>query len=178
MKAVNASKKTSHRTPSSLIMTLNHLHLVLNHIPVLGTAFGLGLLVYGIWRKSTELKKTALGVFVLAALMTIPVDLTGEPAEEGVEGLPGVSETIIEQHEEAAGVAFASIGVLGVMALIGLLALRHGKDVPAWFAGVMVIASFTVSGLMAWTANMGGQIRHTEIRPDAVKPTAVSKGRD
>ncbi len=109
-------------------MTLNHLHLVLNHIPVLGTAFGLGLLAYGIWQRSTELKKTALGVFVLVALMTIPVDLTGEPAEEGVEGLPGVSESIIEQHEEAAGVAFASIGVLGLIALIGLLALRHGKS--------------------------------------------------
>jgi hypothetical protein len=96
-------------------MNLTHLHLApQSRIPVLGTAFGLGFAhAYGIWRKSTELKKTALGVFVLAALMTIPVDLTGEPAEEGIEGLPGVSETIIEQHEEAAGVAFASIGVLG-----------------------------------------------------------------
>jgi hypothetical protein len=54
-----------------LVMTLTHLHLVLNHVPVLGTAFGLALLAFGIWRRSTELKKTALGVFVLTALMAL-----------------------------------------------------------------------------------------------------------
>tara|TARA_R110002049_G_scaffold307994_2_gene510514 strand:+ start:188 stop:706 length:519 start_codon:yes stop_codon:yes gene_type:complete len=170
--------KREHPPDTQASMTLTHLHLVLNHLPVLGTAFGLGLLAFGIWRQSTELKKTALGIFVLVALMAVPVYLTGEPAEEGVEGLPGVSETIIEQHEEAAGVAFASIGALGVIALIGLLMLRHGKPVPAWFAGLMVIASLTVSGLMAWTANIGGQIRHTEIRTGAVTSAPASKDRD
>ena len=159
-------------------MNLTHLHLALKHIPVLGTAFGLALLIFGIWRKSNELKKTALCAFVLIALMTVPAYLTGEPAEDGVEGLPGVSEAIIEQHEEAAGAAFASIGALGVIALLGLFALRRGKAVPAWFAGLMVIASLAVSGLMAWTANIGGQIRHTEIRVGATASTPLSKDRD
>jgi hypothetical protein len=159
-------------------MNLTHLHLALNHVPVLGTAFALALLVFGIWRKSNELKKTALCAFVVIALMAVPAYLTGEPAEDGVEGLPGVSEAIIEQHEEAAGVAFASIGALGVIALLGLLALRHGKAVPAWFAGFMVIVSLTVSALMAWTANIGGQIRHTEIRVGAAPSTSISKDRD
>ena len=110
--------------------------------------------------------------------MAVPAYLTGEPAEEGVKGLPGVSEAIIEQHEEASDVAFASIGALGVIALIGLLVLRRGRIVPAWFAGFMVIASLTVSGLMAWTANIGSQIRHTEIRVGAAPSTSISKDRD
>lgn len=159
-------------------MNLTHLHLALNHIPVLGTAFALALLVFGIWRKSNELKKTALLTFVVIAITAVPAYLTGEPAEDGVEGLPGVSEAIIKQHEEAAGIAFACIGVLGVIALLGLLALRHGKAVPAWFAGLMVIASLTVSGLMAWTANIGGQIRHTEIRVGAGASTTINQDRD
>ena len=159
-------------------MTLTHLHLILNHVPVLGTVFGVGLLAFGIWRQSTELKKTALGIFVLIALVAVPVYLTGEPAEDGVEGLPGVSESIMEQHEEAAGVAFAGSGALGVISLAALLALRHGKAVPAWVAGTMVVASLAVSGLMAWTASIGGQIRHTEIRPGAVSPTPAGNGKD
>ena len=69
-------------------------------------------------------------------------------------------------------------GALGVIALLGLLALRHGKAVPAWFAGFMVIVSLTVSALMAWTANIGGQIRHTEIRVGAAPSTSISKDRD
>lgn len=159
-------------------MNLTHLHLALNHIPVLGTAFGLALLIFGLWRKSNELKKTALCTFVVIALMAVPAYLTGEPAEDGVEGLPGVSEAIIEQHEEAANVAFASVGALGVIALLGLLALRHGRSVPPWFAGLMVIASLTVSGLMGWTANIGGQIRHTEIRVGTASSPSISKDRD
>ena len=71
-------------------MSPTHLHLLLNHVPVLGTAFGLGLLVFGMGRKSQELKKTALGVFVIVALLAVPAYLTGEPAEDGVQGLPGI----------------------------------------------------------------------------------------
>jgi hypothetical protein len=42
----------------------------------------------------------------------------------------------------------------------------------------MVIVSLTVSALMAWTANIGGQIRHTEIRVGAAPSTSISKDRD
>ena len=67
---------------------------------------------------------------------------------------------------------------LGVIALFGLFVLRYGKAVPVWFAAFMVIASLTVSGLMAWTANIGGQIRHTEIRVGAATSTTINKDRD
>ena len=154
-------------------MNLTHLHLILNHVPVFGTAFGLGLLVFAIWRKSEELKKTTLGVFVIVALLAVPVYLTGEPAEDGVKSLPGVSKPIIEQHEEAATVAFTSVVVLGVTALAGLLLFRRGKMVPAWYGYVMLAASLIVGGLMVWTANMGGQVRHTEIRSSASPPAVI-----
>jgi hypothetical protein len=50
--------------------------------------------------KSEELKKMSLWVFVLVALVALPVYLTGEPAEEVVEHLPGVAESFIESYEE------------------------------------------------------------------------------
>jgi hypothetical protein len=51
-------------------------------------------------RKSEEIKKMCLWVFVLGAVVALPVYLTGEPAEEVVEHLPGVAESFIESHEE------------------------------------------------------------------------------
>ena len=148
-------------------MNTTHLHLILNHIPVLGAAGGLGLLAFALWRHSEAIKRTALGILIIAALFAIPVFLTGEPAEDGVKGLPGVSKLLIEQHEEAASVALGGALVIGALALLGLIWFRGPRLIPAWFSLVTLMGALIVSGLMGWTASLGGQVRHTEIRSDA-----------
>jgi hypothetical protein len=153
-------------------MNATHLHLLLNHLPVLGTLFGLGLLLFGIWRKSTELKKTSLGVLVLVALAAVPVYLTGEPAGDAVESLPGVSKPIMEQHEEAAGFAFTGSLALGGAALGGLIFFRNGRALPVWYGTSLLLACLIVGGLVVWSASLGGQIRHTEIRAGNGPPPA------
>ena len=72
-------------------MTAAHVHLLLNHIPILGSIFGLLLLCYGMLRKSDEIKKTSLGIFVITALLTIPVYLVVPEKREfevGVNFMP------------------------------------------------------------------------------------------
>lgn len=100
---------------------------MLNHIPVLGIAFGLALVSLALLRKSEELKRISLGFLIVIALLAIPAYLTGEPAEELVENLPGVSKSSIEQHEEAAQVAFAGVLIVGAAALGGLIFFRRRK---------------------------------------------------
>lgn len=158
-------------------MNPTHLHLMLNHIPVIGVAFGLGILLFSLWRKSEELKHVALGLFVLTALLTVPVYLTGEPAEDGVKPFVTSSSQFIEQHEKVAVIAFTGVLVLGASALAGLLVFRRGKLVPVWFSSCVLVASFAVGALMAWTSNLGGQVHHTEIR-SAVAPPAAGDEKD
>jgi hypothetical protein len=67
---------------------------MLNHIPVLGIAFGLALVSLALLRKSEELKRISLGFLIVIALLASPAYLTGEPAEELVENLPGVSKIL------------------------------------------------------------------------------------
>lgn len=145
-------------------MNAAHVHLLLNHLPLLGTAFGVLLLMVAFGRRSDELKRVSLGVFVAAALMVLPTYLTGEPAEDVVERLPGVSRPIIEEHEEAAGVAAGALGVLGAISLAGLVRFRRSA-LPDRLAVSALVLAFGVVGLMARTANLGGRIRHVEIRP-------------
>jgi len=159
-------------------MNAAHAHLMLNHVPVLGLAFGLGLLAFGVWRKNDVLKKTALTLFVIAAMVAVPVYLTGEPAEDLAKPLPGVSEAILEQHEETAVYAFAGMVAVGILALGGLLRFRAGKLVPASFAWVVLALSLVVSGVMAWTANLGGQVRHSEIRAGGAQFPITSEPND
>jgi len=148
-------------------MNATHLHLLLNHVPVLGTVFGLGLFVFASWRRSDEIKRAALGLFLIAALIAIPAYLTGEPAEDSVESLPGVTHALIERHEEAAAIAMTGVLVLGLMSLAGLILFRHPQPLPRWFGSLTLTAALVVSGLLGWTASLGGQVRHTEIRPTA-----------
>lgn len=143
-----------------------HIHLMLNHIPVIGMI--LAFLLFGVaaYRKSIELIKVILGLFIVLALVSIPVYLTGEPAEDVVEHMPGVSRDFIHAHEDAAAFALASVDVLGVASLVGLFLFRGGA-LPQWFVVVMLVLSIVSAGLMAYTGNLGGQIRHSEIRSGA-----------
>src|SRR5215470_15297757 len=83
-------------------MNWAHVHLMLTHLQVIGTIFGVLLLLLALLKKSEELKRVSLGIFVLTALLALPVYLTGEPAEKVAEHLPGVTEPLIERHENAA----------------------------------------------------------------------------
>lgn len=146
-------------------MNATHLHLLLNHLPVLGPIFALALLLLGLGSRSEPLKRAALGALLAAALLAVPVYLSGEPAEDAVQMLPGVSKAITEQHEEAAAAAFTAVLALGAFALGGLIRYRGPRAVAPWFAIVLLTGTLLTSGLMTWTAGLGGQVRHTEIRP-------------
>lgn len=148
------------------LMNSAHLHLMLNHFPVVGLVFALALLGWGALRKNPSLAKGGFAALVVVALLAVPVFLTGEPAEKIAEPLPGVSHPIIEQHEDVAKAAFIVTLVSGVAALVGLW-LTRGKAVAAWCASSVLLVALVAAGLMAWAANLGGKVRHTEIRGSA-----------
>lgn len=121
------------------------------------------MLLYALARKNNDLKRAGLGGLILVSLLTIPAYLTGELAEK-VEHLPGVSEALSEPHEEAALVAFIALLLTGAFALAALFLSRRRNGFPAWMLTVALLLTGTTVGLMANTANLGGMIRHTEIR--------------
>jgi uncharacterized membrane protein len=144
-----------------------HVHLIVNHIPVLGIAFGLGLLAYALIRSQQAVLKAALGLFVIAALAGGVAYRSGEDAEEIVEAIPGMDEQVMHVHEEAGELAAYAGGLLGLLALGGLVWAR-GKDVPRLASFATLGVGIVVSVLMVRAASLGGEIRHTEIRGDAV----------
>lgn len=158
-------------------MNWAHIHLVLNHAPVLGTVFGLVLFAYALARRDEGLKRIGLGVFVIVALVALPVFFTGEPAEGVVEGTAGISEPLIEAHESAALFALIGVELLGAVALAGLLFTRgRARPLSAPLARATVLVSLIAAALMARTANLGGKIHHTEIRAGAVPPADGEAG--
>lgn len=149
-------------------MSWAHIHLALNHFPVIGLFIALLLLVVALRRHSGELVRGTLALLVLLGVVTVIVYLTGEPAEDLIKDLPDFSETLVEHHEEVALIATIGMGILGLVALFGLIRFRGSNPVPPWYSGALLVLGLLVGGVMAWTANLGGQIRHTEIRPAGV----------
>jgi uncharacterized membrane protein len=159
-------------------MNTTHLHLLLNHFPIIGTLIGSGLLLWGLIRKQNNLKVTAAFVLLVMALIAIPVYLTGGPAEESTEKLPGVSEAMVELHEEAAIIAIWLIGITGVLSLAALLfSWQKRKATNTVFVFVFAI-SLVCFAAMARTGYYGGQIRHTEIRNSNVAQNENQTGKE
>lgn len=144
-------------------MSLVHLHLLLNHVPVVGTLIALLLFATALLLRETVSTKFALAFTAGLAVVALAVYFTGGPAEDAVEKLAGVTERSIERHEEAAELATIAMGALGALCLIALAVFR-AKRPPRWVALAGLLGTIAVSALMGWTANLGGQIRHTEIQ--------------
>lgn len=140
-----------------------HLHLALVHFPIAGLFFAAAALGWALYRKSAEARTAALILTLLAGLSATPAYLLGEEAEEVVEDVEGVSESEIEEHEEAAVPALVAASLAGGIALAGLLFFRAPKEHPAWLIPVTLGCVLVAALIMARVANLGGHIRHPEI---------------
>lgn len=154
-------------------MSLVHLHLLMNHIPVIGILFVAIVLIAGLRMRSSDMAKLGLVMLTGVAAISAVVYFTGEPAEDAVEKLAGVSRAVIRSHEEAAELAFISAAIAGVLGLAALWAYRK-RALPRWTTGAALAVVLCVSALMGWTANLGGRIRHSEIRGSSTADGSVS----
>lgn len=153
-----------------------HIHLFLNHVPIVGSIGGAAILAYGLFRRNDEVKRLGLGLLILTAVIAIPVFLTGEPSEDVVEGLAGVSEPMIEQHEDAGKIALIVSIVTGVAALIAMFFTIAKAEIGKLMVWITLVASVLAAGAMARAGNLGGQIRHSEIRADATATQQAETG--
>ena len=142
-----------------------HLHLLLNHIPIIGTIGALLLLIWGMASGSEEIRRVAMVSFVVVGLLTIPVYATGDPAADAVGKLPGVTRAAIEEHDEAALFGIIAASIDGALALVALFVAKTRPHLTRRFTiGLLVVALWATS-VLARVSYLGGLIRHSEIRP-------------
>lgn len=148
-------------------MNNTHLHLVVNHLPIIFPVVGLIILLIGIFTKTEISKRNAYITFILGALASIAAMATGEGAEEGVENLPGVAESLIKIHEEAtelfAGLSYVLGGLSAVALFASFRSYTFSKIMP-FIVGLFALATLFFAQKAGST---GGEIRHTEIRSGA-----------
>jgi hypothetical protein len=141
-----------------------HLHLLVNHVPILGSLFALVLLAFGLLLRSADLTRAGLVAVLAAGLLCLPAQLTGEGAARVVQDLPRVSRALIQAHEAAAEAGFWVLESAAALALFSLLLLKNASPRARLLAVLTLAAAALSFGLLARAGYLGGLIRHTEIR--------------
>jgi uncharacterized membrane protein len=141
-----------------------HWHLLLNHFPSIGTVIATGLLLCTFFRKSEDLTRAALVLFVLMALITIPTYVSGAAARGAIIRNPGISTDLIAAHQEAATLAFISLVVTGWLSWFALWQHRRFSRPYGWIVPAILALGVVTLGLMVKTGSLGGDINHAEIR--------------
>ncbi len=150
-----------------------HLHLIINHLPIIGTILASFVLVHGLFTKSTQTKIAAYNLLIISAAGAVAAYLSGEGAEEIVEKIQGISKTAIEEHGEFAKFAMIALVVSGASALVALVFALRKSSLTVPLAIVTLVLALISFGLMARTGYQGGQIRHTEF---SSAPTNATQG--
>ena len=148
-----------------------HLHVMLNHLPVTLTLLIAPILVAGFIAKRHSVLAVAFSLGLLAGAVTPFVMQTGERAYDRFNAsqiqppLDDRGDIAMEMHEEMAEKAAPFIYVMGLGCLAGLIFLRWRPDWVRGCAYLVLLISLAAAAFTLRTAVLGGQIRHPEFRP-------------
>ena len=151
-------------------MNAAHVHLWINHLPVLGVIVGFVLLLLARMRKSADIEWAAMLILVVVALFAVPTYFSGGQAERVVEHMPGVIVDFIAPHESMGMILLIGAVILGAEAAYGVWQMRGSGQVSKGVSTTLLVLSLVVSIVAIYTAYLGGQVRHVELRPGFVVP--------
>jgi len=145
-----------------------HLHLLVNHFPIIGTIFGLGILIAGLLLKNNSVKNTAYILLVVAAIFAFISMATGDGAEEMVEDMPNIGKQIIHEHEELAEKLALLLYATGIFSLVALYTSLKSHKFSKMASYITLVLALGAAVLGSSVGTSGGEIRHTEIRDNTI----------
>src|SRR5436190_14432243 len=101
-------------------MDLAHVHLLLNHWPILGSLIALALYALALATNSDDLKQVSLAFYALLALLAVPTYISGNAADEVLKKTANWPTDLVHAHQGAAMLGLIFIEITGLAAFIGL----------------------------------------------------------
>ena len=150
-------------------MNAAHLHLMFNHLAIVGLGFAILLNIISIILKNQEFKKLFCWFYILTGLLSILPIITGDGAHEILKTYPGISNDAIEYHETWAYIFFYGLILNGVIAIGALWFSRKNPDLMKKFSVAMLIVATVLLVFAYQTGATAGKIRHPEIEQGIYK---------
>lgn len=140
-----------------------HLHLMLNHFPAIGGIFSSMLLFAGVAFKNTSFRKAGLAILIISGLIAIPTLLSGDDAIDTLTAI-GQKNNLIRPHAMAAKVAFWVLEITATIGLITFYLTFRKEELSKKLTIITFMGTLIATCLFLNVNNLGGMIRHTEIR--------------
>lgn len=147
------------------------LHLLVNHLPIIGALTALIVVVIGVLRKNVAVRTVGLSLYAVMALAVLPTYFSGEGAEARVENIAGISHDVIHEHEESAELSLIMMLVAAAVALAALVVQWRGMSVASTLSYLFVVIALISAIQIAFTGHEGGKIR----RPDLGTPAPAQQ---
>jgi hypothetical protein len=151
--------------------TAQHVHVLLNHLPVFGLVLGVLALVVALCLRSRPAQIVALAVVLMAAVSTVPVIITGQRAFDLIEGIvDDDGDGWLDAHKDRAEDAAPAFYVLIAFSAAALFAPRKWPRSAMPLLIATLVLSIGCAVATFWIALAGGEIRHPEFRTGPPPP--------
>ena len=147
-----------------------HLHIAINHIPVILIPTALVILAVGVWRRSEVVFRTGIVVAWVGVASGLATYFTGDPAADLVMAAEKAQQKtldpIVGEHDASASWA---LGSAVLVAVAGVWAWRRkglGREVTV----PLLVLTALSTAILGRTALLGGRIRHPEARAGFIAP--------
>lgn len=147
-------------------------HVLINHVPIIGTLMGLIGLLVGLFFKTRTALIPALVILFVAGISIWPVYETGEAAYKPIRKIAGdPGSDWLDEHMDRADRAAWTFWVMASLSAAAVAAPVRWPRTAVPLALATAVAAVICVGAGAWIAQPGGLVRHTEFRiPDATPP--------
>src|SRR5215475_8839234 len=139
-------------------------HLVLNHVPLTGLAFGLVFYILGIKKSSEAALLTGERIFVAMGAISIAVLASGLRSAHALLPVQWLDTAAVHSHERA---GILTLIVLIVLAILSGIIQGRSRGRRIGFvrlrAAILVFATVSL-GMVLWTSRLGGELRHSELK--------------
>jgi hypothetical protein len=136
----------------------------------------LGFFITALLINNTLMKRSALVLFTICAILGAPTYVTGAAAMWALtdpQPILGITKASIDAHRDMALLSLFGLAFTGVSAWIALWRYRYTSVFTDRAMYTVLTFAIITLGIMAETGHRGGQINHPEIRTDAL-PTDSS----
>jgi hypothetical protein len=142
-----------------------HVHLIVNEVPVIGSAFA-AVLLFVAWFLPVRDVWTRAGLLVLglAMLGLVAAFFTGIPAVDVISGAPRTSGKALSQHHMRGLVAVAFAVMASVSGVVAFVLARKRGSFSRRSVALVLVMTIGAAGGLVWTGEAGGRINHPELQ--------------